>query len=299
MNHEKGETAMQAAPHSNRRPAASEVIGRIALYVFLCAVLLFSALPTLWALTSSLRDNAEIMKYILPFSVRTVIPEALTLEAYQNIFTIRTFGRAVLNTIMICTITIGVGLLINSLAGYSLSKFNYRFRNALFMLVVFTIMIPGEGITIPLYSIVHSMGLTNTYWALLLPMFANGIVIFLFKQFFEELPDSLLESAALDGCGPTATFFRIVVPLSKPAMISAGLTLFISQWDAFLWPLLVGREDRFNMVQVALTEFKTQYYTIWNELYAASVLSALIPLLLLVPFQKYFIQGIAHTGIKD
>lgn len=277
---------------------SGSVLSKAVVYVFLTIVLLFSLAPALWALTCSLRENSEIMKYIMPLQYHTFVPEKLTLTPYINIFTIRNFGQAVLRTIEICATTIIMGLLINSMAGFSLSKLRFKGRHVLFMFVVFTIMIPGEGITMPLYGIVHNMGLTNTIWALLLPAFANSIIIFMFKQSFDEIPDELMESAWVDGCTVMGIYRHIILPLSVPSMIFAGLTLFTGQWEAFLWPLLVGREDSMNMVQVALTQFQTEHYTLWNELYGACVITAMIPLLLLVPFQNFFIQGIAHTGIK-
>lgn len=280
------------------RRKSKTVLGKTAMYLFLTVVLIFSLAPVLWALTCSLRENSEIMKYIMPLQYHTFVPDALTLEPYINIFTIRNFGQAVIRTIEICATTIIVGLFINSLAGYSLSKLQFRGKGFLFMFVVFTIMIPGEGITMPMYGIVHGMGLTNTIWALLLPAFANSIIIFMFKQSFDEIPDELLESAWMDGCTVMGVYRHIILPLSVPSMIFAGLTLFTGQWEAFLWPLLAGREDSLNMVQVALTQFQTEHYTLWNELYGACVITALVPLLLLVPFQNFFIQGIAHTGIK-
>ena len=125
------------------------------------------------------------------------------------------------------------------------------------------------------------------------------MIVFLYKQFFEEIPDSLLESARIDGAGVLRSYFQIVVPLSIPVIISASLMMFIQQWDAFLWPLVAASNKNLKVMQVAIAEFTGENYTDWTLIYAATTIAILVPAVILVPLQKFFIQGVAATGLKD
>jgi len=171
-------------------------------------------------------------------------------------------------------------------------------KKQLFALFLLTFMIPGEAIALPLYSLVNSMGLINTYAGLVLPALANGLVLFLFVQFFSETPKALLESVEIDGGGWWTSFSRIVLPLSKPIIITAGLMIFVNQWNDYLWPLLAVRAREVKVVTVAVANFKEQNVIHWGYIYAAATVSAIIPIFLFLPLQKYFVQGITSGGVK-
>ena len=160
-------------------------------------------------------------------------------------------------------------------------------------------MIPFELISIPLYPIVMRWGWINTYWALIVPTIANGIVIFLYRQFFSGIPDNLIEASMIDGFSWWGIYSRIIMPLSVPITISAGLILFISQWEAFLWPILVTRSMEFRTIQAALSDFQTEHATMWNDMFAASIVAFTVPVAIIIPLQRYFVQGIAHSGAKE
>jgi len=160
-------------------------------------------------------------------------------------------------------------------------------------------MIPFEVVAIPLYGLVQSLGWIDSYYGLIIPAIANGLVIFLYRQFFLDLPDALIESAHIDGASWWKIYTAIIMPLCKPITISAGLLLFISQWESFLWPLISTRSKQYKVIQVALSDFTTEHGTLWNELYAVSFIAVIIPLLLLMPFQRFFVQGVANTGSKE
>ena len=167
------------------------------------------------------------------------------------------------------------------------------------MLVLVTFLVPFEVLALPLYVIVNTLHLDNSYQALILPALANGIVVFLFRQFFVDTPRELMEAARVDGLSWFGVYGRIVVPLSMPVMVSAGLVLFLSQWQSFFWPLLVANDPQYQVVQVALSTFQGQYVTRWNDIFAGSVIATIVPLVLLLTLQRYYVRTIARTGLID
>jgi len=256
-------------------------------------------LPLWWALASSVRPLNDIFKYVSPFSLAALIPDKVTFEAYRSIFFDRGFGIAVFNSLFVALATVLAGLGVNSLAGFAFAVLRFPGRNALFGITVLTFLVPFEAISIPLYTVVRSLGWLDTYMALIVPGVANGIVIFLFRQFFSQVPRELVDAARIDGASWLTIFVRIYLPLSKPVIISAALLIFLFQWEAFLWPLISTRSEGLKVIQVALAGFEERYRTLWNELFAAATLAALIPLVILLPLQRFYVQGVTAGGFKS
>ena len=256
-------------------------------------------LPLWWALASSMRPLNDIFKYVSPFSLAALIPDKITFEAYQSIFFDRGFGIAVFNSLFVALATVLAGLGVNSLAGFAFAVLRFPGRNALFGITVLTFLVPFEAISIPLYTVVRSLGWLDTYLALIVPGVANGIVIFLFRQFFSQVPRELVDAARIDGASWLTIFVRIYLPLSKPVIVSAALLIFLFQWEAFLWPLISTRSEGLKVIQVALAGFEERYRTLWNELFAAATVAALIPLLILLPLQRFYVQGVTAGGFKS
>lgn len=204
-----------------------------------------------------------------------------------------------MNSLIVAVCTVTGGFLVNGLAGFAFAKYRFRGKKLLFTIFLFSFMIPFEVIAIPLYKTTDTMGLLNTRLALILPMVGNGMIVFLYRQFFMEIPDSLIESAVIDGAGALKIFFRLLVPLSKPVIISASLMMFIQQWDAFLWPMVAAANKELKVVQVAISELYGETFTDWTLIYAATVIAILIPVSFVLPLQKYYIQGVAGTGVKE
>ncbi len=271
---------------------------RLPLHLVSVAVCVVFLGPLLWGLASSLRPLEEIFRHTSPFSWRSLVPTPPTLEAYRVIFFEKGFGRALLNTGLVAVVTVAGGLLVAALAGFAFARLEFPGKQPLFVLTVVTFLVPFEAIAIPLYDLVQGLGWIDTYWALIVPGVANGIAIFLFRQFFAEIPSDLVDAARLDGASWLGILFQIFLPLSKPVMIGASLLLFLFQWESFLWPLIAVRSEQYKVVQVALSDFQTQYQTLWNELFAASIVAAVVPLLLLLPLQRYYVQSVVGTGLK-
>jgi multiple sugar transport system permease protein len=265
-------------------------------YLFVCIIFI---LPLWWALASSLRPLEDIFKYISPFSWKAFVPDKITFAAYATIFAQKGYGMAVLNSVFVAGATVLLGLVINGLAGYTFAVLRFPGRNFLFFLIVLTFLVPFEAIAIPLYTVVRSIGWLDTYQGLIGPGVANGIVIFLFRQFFAQIPRELAESARLEGAGWITILFRIYLPLSKPVVISAALLIFLFQWESFLWPLIATRSENLKVIQVALAGFEERYVTLWNELFGAAIVAALIPLIILLPLQRFYVQGVTAAATKD
>lgn len=293
-----GNTASKDAAPRSRLLLVRRGLGAAGLYLLLLLWTLFTLLPLAWMAAGSFTTVEEIFKNTVPFTLKALLPDPFTFQAYFDLAT-GPFARATLNSLFVCGMTVLLGLLVNSLAGFAFAMFEFPGKRALFVLVLLTFMIPFEVIALPLYGIVTSLHFDDSFQALILPALANGLVIFLFRQFFAETPKELIDAARIDGLSWPGIYLRIVLPLSTPVMVSAGLVLFISQWDAFFWPLLIATSERYQLIQVALANFRTQYATYWNQLFAGSVVAVLIPTAILLILQKNYIRSIAATGSKD
>ncbi|MBE1445882.1 carbohydrate ABC transporter permease [Paenibacillus sp. OAS669] len=269
------------------------------LYIAHILLGLVILLPLGFALVSSLRPLDEIFRYMSPVSWRTFVPTEITFDAYISLFVERGFGRIFFNTFYVSIVNVVIGLIIASMAAFAFVYFEFKGRNLLFFLVILTFMIPFEVIAIPLYGLVDNLGWIDTYSGIIVPGLANGLVIFLYRQFFLDLPKALIESARIDGASWFKIYAGIILPLCKPVTVSAGLLIFIHQWESFMWPLIATRSKEYKVIQVALSDFVTEFATYWNEMFAGIIIAVIVPVLVLLPLQRYFVNGIANTGSKE
>ena len=255
------------------------------------------ALPLIWMLVSSFRTGTEIFSSLYPLSPGILIPQRITLENYQSLLDSR-FALSVVNSLIVTAITIIVGLMISASAAFALSALDFTGSRAVFGIVVLSFLIPFDAIAVPLANQFRDWGLANTYTALILPGLANGFAIFVLRQFFLAIPRELAEAATLDGLSPWGVFWRIYLPLSRTALIGAGFTLFLFQWGAYLWPLLIATDPSMVLGPVALANLNGQFEVNFGRIFAASVLLTIVPLVLLLFFQKYFTASLATSGSK-
>ena len=272
---------------------------RLLLYLALLTWTLFTLVPMLWALAASFTPQDQIFASLTPFTPRAFWPAQPTLSAYQELLSSPTFLRALANTFGLCAATVIGGVAVNSLAGFTFTVFEFPGKRFFMVLVFISFMVPFEAIVIPLYGIVSALHLTDSYAALVLPTLANGAIIYLFRQFFADTPRDLIEAARIDGLSWFGIYARIVLPLSKPVLISAGLALFLVQWESFFWPLLVANSPEYQVVQQALANFNSQYTYRWDIQLAGAVLTMAVPTILLAFLQRYYVTTIANTGTKD
>lgn len=203
-----------------------------------------------------------------------------------------------MNTINITFWVVLLSLVSSSIAGYAFAKLKFHGREIIFALFIATLMIPMQVRIIPQFMIFKSMGLINTHAAVAMPWIYNGFAVFLMRQFFYGIPEEMLEAARIDGSGEFRTFFQIVMPLAKPALISLTILSFTWGWNQYFGPLIYLSESSKQVLSVGITNFKSQYSSNFALQMAGSTL-ALVPVLTVyVILQKYFIEGIAMTGVK-
>ena len=268
-------------------------------YGLLIIVAIFVLLPLMWAFAASFTPNAKVFEYAFPFSLRALFPVDFTLEAYEALFA-RGFGNALKNSFWLSGVTVVLGGSINALAGFAFARFEFRGKRILFLTVILLpFLVPVDLTAIPRFILVNSLDWRNTWQALIVPGLGNSLAIFLFRQFFEEIPQDLIDAARVDGASWLRLFFNVVLPLSRPVLITAALFLFLQQWDAYFWPLLVAPRPELRLVQVAISGAYEEFRTVWNELLAGSIMAAIVPILLLLPFQRYYIQAVTSSGVKD
>ncbi len=271
---------------------------KIILYILLVLITVLTLIPFIWSISSSFSTDSEIFKNAMPLSWKSFFPTDFNLDSYVGLFKEFDFAVPIKNTLVVSALTIIFGCIINSFAAFGFAVFDFKFKKILYGIVLLSFMIPFEAIAMPLYKVVNSLAWVDTYKGIIIPTLADGLVLMLFTQFFKDIPPSLIESARVDGAGFLTIFYRIIIPLSAPVFVTAGLMIFMNSWNAFLWPLVVARTPESRMIQVALAAFQTERATLWSYLFAASTISAVIPLFLFLPFQKYYVEGISSSGIK-
>ena len=258
----------------------------------------FFIVPLAWILASSLRPAGSLYEYANPLTLRTFLPSHVTFENYRKIFVDLLFGRAILNSLYVASMTVLLSVVVSSMAGFALAKFKFRGKELVFAIVLITFMVPFESIVVPLYVLVRALGLENTYAALILPGVGNGLAIFLFKQFFEEVPNELLEAARMDGASWFRIYVQILLPLCLPAIATVVVMIFMFQWNSLFWPLVATHSSKFEVVQVAIAANRMSEDTSWANLFSAAIAGSLPPVVIFFFLQKYFIRGISGTGIK-
>lgn len=265
-------------------------------FVVLVAIIFF--LPLWWLAASSFRPSDSIFRYLSPIGVYTFWPDEWTLKNVVGIWD-SPFRLAIWNSIIVSMITVVVGLALCSMAAFALAVLEFPFRNAVFVVMVISFLIPFDAIAVPLYSIMRMFGLQDSYTGLILPGIGNGLAVFLLRQFFLGIPKEIREAAIVDGMGWFRIYYSIYLPLSVPAMVSAALILFIFQWQAYLWPLLIAPGAEYKVAAVAIAQFSTGYRTDYGLIFAAALFIAVIPMAILTILQRYYSASIAATGSKE
>lgn len=277
---------------------AGKMFSKLFTAVVLAALALVFIVPLWWTLASALRPAGSLYEYANPLTWRTFIPPKVTLDNFVNVFANLGFGRALANSFIVAFGTIAMGVVVSAMAGFALAKFVFPGKSVFFFIVLLTFMVPFEAIVIPLHLVVKRIGIVNTYWALILPAVGNGLGIFLFKQFFEELPTELLEAARVDGASWPRIFTGIVIPLSLPAVVTVVVMMFLFQWNSLFWPLVATYSNRYQVVQVAVASQVTAEEAHWANLFSSAIAASLPPMLLFLGVQKQYVRGISSTGFK-
>lgn len=264
------------------------------LLVVICLVFLF---PLAWALVCSAKPEAEILSYPPRW-----IPQTFTLSNYTTVlqkYPYLSWGTNSLITAVAGTVLI---LILSSLAAYALGRFEFRGRKLIYGTIVTMLLIPIQAYMIPLYLMCAKIGLLNTYGAIIFPSAANVTSIFILTSFFKGLPRELEEAARIDGCGEFTIFARIMLPLSKPALSTVTILTFIANWNSFLWPMIAIRSDKMLTLPVGIAQFMGSVNSNAQFQYGTALAAccmAIIPtMIVFLLLQRYFVEGIATSGIK-
>lgn len=282
-------TAPEPQAHRARRPR----VGLWLLTIVLAAGAFVMILPFLYMISTSLKSTSEV--FIVPLQW---IPSQLRWDNFSTALQEHAIGRYFVNSLIVGVSVTFLNLLTCSLAGYSFAKFTYRGRDVLFGLVLATMMIPLASMIIPLYLVVRDLGWIDSYWGLIIPAGTSAFGIFLMRQHMLTIPNDLLEAARLDGSSEPRIFFEIVLPLSRTALSSLAIFIFMWNWDSFLWPLLVATKDEFRTLPLGVALFESSYGTNYPQLMAVAFLAMIPVLIVFLVLQRNFIQALTMSGIK-
>jgi ABC-type glycerol-3-phosphate transport system permease component len=227
-----------------------------------------------------------------------LLPRAVSTANFQRVFEAWPVGEWFVNSVTITTITTFLTVVVSVLAGYAFAKLRFPAKTPLFLLLLATMMIPTQAILVPQFRIVNTLGLIGTFWAVIIPGAAATFGIFLARQFMLAIPDSIIEAAKIDGAGPARVFWSIVLPLCKPLLAVLTLLTVMYQWNDFLWPLIALKNPALYTLPIGLQFLQGQYQTDYGALMAMTLISVAPLVILFLVFQRFFVQGLATTGLK-
>jgi multiple sugar transport system permease protein len=291
QDHPPGNSSSITATRSKKRSGS---LSRALLYVVMVGALAATLVPFLWMLVGSVKTEPELRQ-----RPPTWWPQTFTWDNFSAWFGRLDISTFFINSVIVATFTVLGTLIFCSMVGYALAKLEFPVKRALFVVVLITLMVPGVVTFVPLFVVVSKLGLVSTYAALILPFLTGPLGVFLMRQFIQEIPDSLIEAARIDGASELGIFTRIVLPLCGPALATLAILTFLGSWNNFLWPLVVAQSESMYTLPVALSLYSVgQNATNYGVLLAGSTLVIAPVLVLFLALQRYFIQGIAATGIK-
>jgi multiple sugar transport system permease protein len=276
-----------------RRPGALTALAASSKWIFLGIGLLFAIVPFIWMVSGSFRSESDLFG-----DPASLFPTSITLHGYLGVWEQLPFLRLLGNTFLFAGVTTAATLLFDSLCAYALARMKFRGRNLAFILVIATLMVPFQVTLIPVFIELFHFGWLNTYQGLIVPRATSAFGIFLFRQFFISIPTELDEAARIDGAGHFRIYWKIILPLAKPAIATVAILNFMNLWNDLLWPLVVTSDPDMLTLPAALTLFGGQHVTDHAVLLAGATIS-LIPIAVAFFFaQKYFVAGVATTGLK-
>ncbi len=270
------------------------VLSRVIIYLILIIVALIMVVPFLWMLSASIKSDREVFQ-MNPF---VWIPENPKWSNYTDIWKKIPFARFVGNTVYLTIIVTCLQLLTSSFAAYSFAKLNFRHKRGLFLAYIATIAMPWQVYMVPQFIMMRKMGLNDKLLAIICLQAFSAFGVFMMKQFYEGIPDDLCEAARIDGMSEYRIYSSIMLPLSKPALSTLTIFTFVATWNDYLGPLIYLTSQEKKTIQLGLKMFISQYSSDYGLIMAGSVLSLIPVLVVFLILQKYFVEGVASTGLK-
>lgn len=273
----------------------SQILTYFLIYSILISGAIIMLFPYGWMVTTSFKSQGEVFRF-----PPSLLPEHFTFMNYIEAWTSAPLGRFFLNSLFISIIVTAVVVIITSLAGYAFARLRFWGKKFIFYFLFTSLISPGFASYIPNFLLIKMLGLYNTYLALILPYIGWNIVLptLLLKGFFLSIPSSLEDAAKIDGCSPLQIYYKIMLPLAKPGLITIAIFTWLFSWDEFSWALTATSSMDMRTMPVGMTLFQTQYYTLWLQLTAAAVMCSLPTIIFFVLLQKYFVPTLTFSAYK-
>lgn len=253
--------------------------------------------PLVWMVVSAFKPENRIFADMSK-GVAAFWPAEATLDNFRDVFVRSDMPRYIINSVTYVTILVALSLVVNSTFGYALAKFQFKGKNLILNIVLALLVLPLESILLSLFFIVNKLKWVDSYLALIVPFVVKCFDVYLFRQFFLDIPDDLIEAAEIDGAGPLKTFIQVVVPVSKPVFATVFILDYVAYWSDFMWPLLVITDSGRRTVQLGIQTFFTEPPVYYGPIMAALTIASLPMIILFLFLQKYYVQGISTSGIK-
>ncbi|HEV3477290.1 MAG TPA: carbohydrate ABC transporter permease [Rubrobacteraceae bacterium] len=266
-----------------------QVLGNVVLLL----LIFLTVVPYVYMVSASFKPGDEL--FTIPVRM---FPDSFYLGNFELLFEKTNFVRWFFNSVFVGVSRTALAVVISLMAGYAFAKFDFRFKNALFLLLLATLTLPIYVLIVPLYDMMVAFGWTDTYIALILPVAAQAIGVFLTRQYLLSIPDEILDSARVDGANEWSVFWRVVVPLSWPVIAVMAILFFTASWNDYIWPLVVLTEDRLFTVSLGLPTLVSPYGQEYGAVMAGSFLSTLPIMILFLIMQRRFIEGITRGALK-
>jgi putative chitobiose transport system permease protein len=266
----------------------------VGTYALLGAIAVVMLLPLLWLVSTSLKSPTENIFQQPP----QFLPQQPTFGNFVKVWQTNPFGRYLLNSTLVSVLTVGLNLLLCSLAAYPLARLDFRGRDVIFAAIVSTIMIPFQIVMIPLYILTVQLRLVNTYLGLIFPAIASAFGIFLLRQAFQGVPKELEEAARMDGCSELGIWWYVMLPSIRPALVTLAIFVFIGSWSDFLWPLIVTKSPELYTLPVGVSYLAGTFSLDWRLIAAGSVISIVPILLFFLVMQHYIVPTESGSGVK-
>jgi multiple sugar transport system permease protein len=276
---------------SARRKA---ITSKVIVYVILIIIAALMLIPFIWMLSASIKSDREVFQ-MNPF---VLIPENPKWSNYHDIWTRIPLLKFVENTVFLTIVVTFLQLLTSSFAAYSFAKLDFKHKNTLFFAYIATIAMPWQVYMVPQFLMMRKMGLNDKLLAIICLQAFSAFGVFMMKQFYEDIPDELCEAARIDGMSEYKIYLKIMIPLSKPALSTLTIFTFVNTWNDYLGPLIYLKTESKKTIQLGLKMFISQYSSDYGLIMAGSVLSLIPVIIVFLCLQKYFVEGVASTGLK-
>jgi multiple sugar transport system permease protein len=267
---------------------------KILLYSFLIITSVITLIPFVWMLSASLMADGAASVFPPKF-----FPDEIILDQFKTLFTRLNIGKNFINSLFLSTVVTFISLFFNSMAGYAFAKYRFKGKDKLFNLLLVNMIVPSQITMLPLFLMLKSVGLINTYMAIIVTGMANIFGIFLIRQHCLSIPDSLIEAARMDGASDFQIYRKIILPLAVPILVTLGIFTFLGTWNDFLWPLIALTDESMYTLPVALSNLMLEHTRDPELMMAGSVITIIPVIIVFLALQRYYIKGIMMGSVKE